>query len=347
MPETTEQDSVGRRLKQLTSLFSPVSFQRRGLLSEAMQQAVFQLQLLHQFDIIQVESSQMAGFQFDPTARLLVDEHNIEYELLLRMYQTETSPIRKLFSGLEYQKFRREEQQTWRHADGCIMTSGREAEIVRQLAPDQHITVAPNGVDIDYFVPSAKPVNPNSIVLTGLMRYRPNIDAALYFVQEVFPFVLKERPDSVFTIVGAGPPDEVKQLARENVIVTDTVPDVRPYVESAAVIAVPLRMGSGTRLKVLEALSMCKPMVSTAVGCEGIDVQHDKHLLIADDAESFANAVVELMSDAALCHRLGKAGRELAVEQYSWVSIVEQLEKFYSDSLSRTKRSLTGSNATG
>ena len=92
---------------------------------------------------------------------------------------------------------------------------------------------------------------------------------------------------------------------------------------------------------------MCKPMVSTSVGCEGIDVQHNQHLLIADDAEAFALAVVQLMSDAELCHRLGKAGRELAVAQYSWVSIVEHLEQFYSDALNKKKVSLAGSKASG
>src|SRR5207247_623205 len=108
--------------------------------------------------------------------------------------------------------------------------------------------------------------------------------AALHFVRDIFPHILKVRPKAVFYIVGGDPPEEVKQLAGPNVVVTDTVPDVRPYVDRAAVFVVPLRMGGGTRLKVLEGLSMQKPMVSTSLGCEGIDVEHGRHLLIADEA---------------------------------------------------------------
>ena len=110
---------------------------------------------------------------------------------------------------------------------------------------------------------------------------------------------------------------------------TDTVPDVRPYVDQAAVFVVPLRMGGGTRLKVLEGLSMQKPMVSTSLGCEGIDVEHGRHLLIADEAKSFADAVLELLESPDLALRLGSEGRALAERRYRWEAVVETLETFY------------------
>ncbi len=324
-----EEEGNSKRFAQLSSLLSAVSFQRRGLQSAAMQHKLDKLLAEESFDIIQVESSQMSGFNFGKKSKILIDEHNIEYELLHRMYKTEKSPARKLYNWLEYEKFRREEQACWRDADGIILTSGREEEILKELLPQAQSTVAPNGVDVNYFCPVTEPPDMNSIVLTGLMRYRPNIDAAIYFVREILPLILARRPHTVFSIVGAGPPEEVLQLASQNVVVTGTVPDVRPYQEKAGVLVVPLRMGSGTRLKVLEGLSMSKAMVSTSLGCEGIGVHHNKELLIADDPEKFAQCVLQLIDDQTLAHKLGAAGRELALRQYSWRSVVDTLEIFY------------------
>jgi glycosyltransferase involved in cell wall biosynthesis len=133
----------------------------------------------------------------------------------------------------------------------------------------------------------------------------------------------------VFYIVGAGATDELKRLAGPNVVVTDTVPDVRPYVHEAAVFVVPLRMGGGTRLKVLEGLSMEKAVVSTSVGCEGIDVVDGEHLLVADDPAAFADAVLSVTADDDLAARLGRQGRTLVEEHYKWESVVDRLEDFY------------------
>jgi glycosyltransferase involved in cell wall biosynthesis len=138
-----------------------------------------------------------------------------------------------------------------------------------------------------------------------------------------------------FTIVGADATEEVQRLAGPGVVVTGTVPDVRRYVARAAAVVVPLRMGSGTRLKVLEGLAMGKALVSTSLGCEGIDVRDGEHLLIADDPRDFAAAVLRLLDDSGAAAALGQRGRALAVAQYSWATVVEGLEGFYTDMLSR------------
>jgi sugar transferase (PEP-CTERM/EpsH1 system associated) len=318
-----------KRLGQLTSLFSTVSYQWRSHQSEALQQKLDELAQRQRFDVIQIESSQLGCFRFDPRAALVVDEHNIEYELLYRTFQTETSPLRRLYNWVEFKKFRREEIGTWRRAAGTVTTSEREAEMIRAIVPDRPVTCVPNAVDVEYFRPSDTPVDPNAIVLTGLMKYRPNVDAAVYFVREVLPLLLAARPKLVFYIVGGEPPEEVRQLAGPNVVVTGTVPDVRPYVYKAAVFVVPLRMGGGTRLKVLEGLSMKKAMVSTSLGCEGIHVVDGTHLLIADTPETFANAVLRVMGDPALVDRLAEAGRDLVDRQYRWERVVGDLEVFF------------------
>jgi glycosyltransferase involved in cell wall biosynthesis len=166
-------------------------------------------------------------------------------------------------------------------------------------------------------------------VFTGLMKYRPNVDAAIFFVDEILPRILVRRPTATFYIVGGDAPPAVTRLASRNVVVTGTVDDVRPYVQKAAVVVVPLRMGSGTRLKVLEGLSMGKPMVSTSLGCEGIDLVHREHLLIADEPRSFASAVLELMSKPDTAATLGAHGRSLMLQRYRWEAAAHELDGFY------------------
>jgi sugar transferase (PEP-CTERM/EpsH1 system associated) len=325
-PQETERR---KRLAQLSSVVSRVSYQRRNLYSRAMQDRLDELTARERFDIIQIESSQLAGFTFDRSAKLVLDEHNIEYELLYRMYRTERSVVRRLYNWLEFTKFRREEVSTWRHVAGCVSTSQREEDIIRGLVPSAPTMVIPNAVDVDYFQPSHDAIDGNAIAMTGLMHYRPNIDGALYFIREIFPRILASQPRVVFYIVGAGAPEEIKRLASPNVVVTDTVPDVRPYVHKAAVFVVPLRMGGGTRLKVVEGLSMEKAVVSTSLGSEGIDVIDGKHLLIADKPDAFADAVLRLLRDRTYADTLGREGRTLVESRYTWETVVNRLEGFY------------------
>ncbi len=313
----------------MLSLFSARSFQRSGLQTEAMQEAISQLLKKNAYDIIQIESSQMAGFDYGSSAIVVLDEHNIEYELLYRMFRTEKSWMRRLYNGMEYLKFRHEEQQSWERADGCILTSVREEKLLKAHLPDKPTITAPNGVDIDYFSPSTAQPDANQIVFSGLMNYRPNIDGAQYLVREILPLLSAKHPDIHITLVGMGAGEEVYDLAGPHVTVTGEVPDVRPYVTQAAVVVVPLRMGSGTRLKVLEGLSMEKAIVSTSLGCEGISVTDGEHLLISDTPQDFADAVTRLIHDRALAVSLGKQGRTLVKEHYSWVPIIQEMEAFY------------------
>ena len=317
-----------KRRAQLGSLFSPASFQWQSLESTAMQSAIDRLLAAEQFDVIQIESSQMDGFAFDSPAPLLVDEHNIEYELLYRTYKTESSPLRKLFNWVEYRKFQHEEQRSWKRSDGCILTSDREEAILRQVAPYTPTLVVPNGVDTDFFQPSSVERDRNNVVFVGVMHYRPNVDAAIYFVREILPHLLRDRPNLTFSIVGGGPPDELQRLAGKNVVVTGRVPDTRPYVARAGVCAVPLRMGSGTRLKVLEGLAMGCPLVSTSIGCEGIAAADGEHLLVADDPQEFARGIVRILDDPTLASRLARNGRSMVEAHYSWPSVLQQLEAF-------------------
>lgn len=329
---------LGKRAAQAASLLSPRSFQHTQMYSNAMQRALDELTSGAAFDAIQVSTSQMMCFRFDPRSPVVLDEHNIEYELYYRVFQNEGSLPRRLFNWLEYVKFKREEIAAWRAADGCSITSSREVEIVQQVLPGTRVVSVPNAVDTELFAPTESAVDPDAIVLTGLMKYRPNVDGAQFFVHEVLPRILAVRPSATFYVVGAEPPPEVTRLAGPNVVVTGSVEDVRPYVHRAAVIAVPLRMGGGTRLKVLEGLSMGKPMVSTSLGCEGIEVEHGRDLLIADTADGFADATLALMGNAALAQSLARSGRRLMLDRYRWKTVVPTLEALFSEVASQPRR---------
>lgn len=324
---------AAKRRQQLASLLSPVSFQWRQLRTTRMQRAITRVLAEARYDLVQVESSKMCGFDFPAGTRLVVDEHNIEYELLYRSYREEHSPVRKLYNWVEYRKFRREEEQAWRRAAACILTSEREEAILRRHLPGTPAVTVPNGVDTEYFRPTDVTPDPDSIVFTGLMSYRPNEDAVFWFVREILPLIRRSRPNVTFTIVGSSPPPEVERLAGPGVVVTGRVPDVRPYVERAAVCVVPLRYGSGTRLKVVEGLAMGKPLVSTALGCEGIAVRGGEHLLMADEPASFARHVLQVLDSPALAAELGRRGRALVEGRYDWGGIVRGMETFYDELL--------------
>jgi sugar transferase (PEP-CTERM/EpsH1 system associated) len=323
--------SLSRRRRQLVSLWGRSSFHLNALRSRAMQEAIDRLCRTADFDLIQVESSRMMCFDYPRGTPLVLDEHNIEYDLLDRVAAVETSPLRRRFGQLEATRTRREEWRAWATVDGCIATSVVDEAVIRRTCPAVPTAVVPNAVDTDYFSPGDVAVDQDSMVFVGRMDYRPNVDAVTWFALHVLPHVRRVRPSVVLTVVGDGAPSSVRRLAGPDVIVTGRVDDVRPFVRRAGVVVVPLRAGGGTRFKVLEALSMAKPVVSTTVGVEGLDVAGGEHLLLADDPDEMAKHVLHLMADPALRARIGAAGRSLAVERYGWAAAAARLETFHSE----------------
>jgi sugar transferase (PEP-CTERM/EpsH1 system associated) len=315
-----------KRRLQLRSLASPFTYHTLTHRSAAMQAALNGLLAHERFDVIQLESSLMSWLDLPADTTVLLDEHNIEYELLTRTAGEERSPLRRLFNRVEARKVRREEQRAWARSDVCIVTSDREASVVRGLLPAKPVIVIPNGVDTEYFRPAQAVPDSAEIVFTGLMSYRPNADGAVWFVREILPRISAVRRDITFTVAGAHPPVEVRRLAGPGITVTGALADVRPHMARAAVLVVPLRIGSGTRLKVVEGLAMGRPVVSTSLGSEGIAVSHGEHLLIADHSGSFAAAVLRLLDDPGLAAALSCRGRALVEQRYSWSAIVQQLE---------------------
>ncbi|MFQ6001287.1 MAG: glycosyltransferase [Anaerolineae bacterium] len=287
------------------------------------------------FDLVQVEAIEMA--RYIPTVleshrppRLIFDDINAEYLLQKRAFETELLHLRWLgaaYSLIQWRKLRRYEAWACRRADRVVAVSEADGEALRRLVPGLPVSVVPNGVDTRYYQP-AEGETDGSLVFTGKMDFRPNVDGVLWFFQRVWPPVKERLPQARLLVVGRNPSPRLSPLLQDpQVRVTGFVPDVRPYIARANIYLVPLRMGGGTRLKVLEAMAMGKAIVSTSLGCEGIKTT-GQELVIADGPSDFARWVIDLWGDAKRRKSLGVAARRLAKE-YDWKVIIPLLEQVY------------------
>jgi len=262
-------------------------------------------------------------------------QHNVETALWRRMAHTEKNPLRKLSYGIEARKMELYETRSLRRFQHVVAVSEHDREAMLRLSPGCPITVVPTGVDTEQYkeVPSASG-NPPVVVFTGSMDWEPNIDAVEYFCREIWPAVLADFPDARFQIVGRNPHPRVRRLASSSVEVTGTVATVTDYLRFATVVIVPLRIGGGTRLKIFEAMAMAKAMVSTSIGAEGLDVTDGRDLLIADDVQSFAAAILRLLRDPRLRQSYEQAAAALAA-RYDWAQIARRFAGVLQDAAAR------------
>jgi sugar transferase (PEP-CTERM/EpsH1 system associated) len=292
-------------------------------LQKAIDRAISQ----EEYDVVWYEGSILAGYRLPPGIPVVIDQHNLEFELCWRTYQRTRPGLRKFYNWLEARRLKPTELKRCREADLVLLTSERELIKLKHLVPSCLAAVVPNGVDTTFFSPIDQAKEQEShIVFTGSMDYYPNTDATLFFAQHCWPLIQAELPQARWTIVGKNPPLAIQRLADlPGVSVTGSVQDVRPYLATASVTIAPLLIGSGTRLKILEAFAMGKAVVSSRLGCEGIQVEHGRELLVADEPEHFAAAVVSLLRDPLTRQALGMAGRRLVEAEYSWVSSSQRL----------------------
>jgi sugar transferase (PEP-CTERM/EpsH1 system associated) len=256
--------------------------------------------------------------------------HNVEAEIWRRHAETKASvPARWLYQ-LQHKRMLRFEGDTLKRFDGILAVSDADRDAFARLYPDvasKPIWVVRTGVDTEYFVPSPndRAAEPH-LVFTGSMDWLPNEDAMAHFCHDILPLIREQEPNVRLSIVGRAPTPVVRALASESIDVTGTVDDVRPYMRNAAVYVVPLRIGGGTRLKIFEAMSMGKAVVSTTVGAEGLPVVGGTHALIADEPRAFADAVVSLLRDTTRRTALERAARSLVVDHYDWSAVGGELD---------------------
>jgi len=258
-------------------------------------------------------------------------QHNVESILWQRKAQFEPKFVERTISKLEYRKMARYEPVQVRRFHHVIAVSEADREGMSGMVDPSHISVVPTGVDLSKFRydPNVRPAGP-IVVFTGSMDWEPNIDGVEYFCSEIWPKVLSRVPKARFQIVGRNPHTRVQKLASPSVEVTGTVPSVVDYLRNAAVFVIPLRIGGGTRIKIYEGMAMGKATVSTTIGAEGLGIQHERDILLADDAQSFADDIVKLLSDDVM-RRKYEAAAAATAQKYDWSVItrefVQVLEK--------------------
>ena len=230
----------------------------------------------------------------------------------------------------EWLWFRLYERKLWYRFRKGVVVSDVERQTYLKLNPKLDLAVIPNGVDTSHFRVTPLPTNQDpTILLNGTMSYYPNVDAAIWFVEKIFPLILRRLPRTKLLIVGQNPVEQVQRLARtDQVIVTGSVPDMRTYLSQSNVVAVPLRIGHGTRLKVLEAMAAGRPIVATSIGAEGLNAESGKHLLVADDPTRFAASVSEILTNPSLAESIVTDARQFVENIYSWPIIGEKLSEY-------------------
>jgi sugar transferase (PEP-CTERM/EpsH1 system associated) len=295
------------------------------------------------YDLVQVEGIEMAqyGRHADGLAPVVFDDHNCEYLLQQRnAYNDLRTPRRwhaAAYSLVQWQKLRGYEARVCRAASAVVAVSEPDRRALAKLVPEARVSVVPNGIDLSAHTPASGAIpasTPVTLLFTGKMDYRPNVDAALWFGRSVLPLVLAKRAGVRVQYVGLNPHARLAALRHlPQVEITGAVPDVRPYMASATIYIIPMRVGGGTRFKALEAMAAAKPIVSTTMGVEGLPVRDGRELLLADSPESFAEAILRLLDDIEHCgglaHTLGAAARQLVASQYTWDRILPSFEQLY------------------
>ncbi|MCP4429231.1 MAG: glycosyltransferase [Chloroflexi bacterium] len=341
--------SMSKRLWQLVATRRPDMAHR--LYSPAFADKLRQLLTENQYDIVQVEGIELARYMgvirvVSPNGKIVFDDHNAETELQRRNFLTDLrNPRRWLaaaYSWVQVGRLRRFERWAMAMADGVTAVSETDKQTLEQLTHNRKqstIAVIPNCIDVQALqdlagFQSSERTQPAKsqqfdLVFSGKMDYRPNVDAVLWFTDEVWPEIRAQKPEATFAIVGQKPHTRLERLRNvPGVTLTGFVESVTPYLAGASVYIMPFRVGSGTRLKLIEAMAAGKAIVSTYVGAEGFPVQNGREIILAETAEEMGTAVLRLLNNPQERQRLGQAARQFA-RQYDWRQVIPKFDELF------------------
>ncbi len=315
-------------VQAIGSLLSSVPLAISRYASRELRRTVSELMASGGFEAVVVDFlasvPNAAGLQ-----RCVLFEHNVETNIWERHLEHAKSPLKRFYFGLQARRMFRYERWACRNAAHVISVSAIDSERMRERFQVSRVTDIPTGVDVEYFRPPETPAKPVAdLVFTGSMDWLPNIDGIQWFAGEILPRIRQQRPDCTVAVVGRRPTREVAELAARHtgVVVTGTVPDIRPYLWGAAIAIVPLRIGGGTRLKIYESMAAGVPIVSTTVGAEGLVCHDGRDILLADTPEAFAGRCVELLAQADRRRGIARAALELVEERFSWEAVTRSFE---------------------
>ncbi|HVB57710.1 MAG TPA: glycosyltransferase family 4 protein [Candidatus Acidoferrales bacterium] len=285
------------------------------------------------FDLIVCDSMYALVNLLDTNVPIALHCHNVEHMIFRRYAEIERNPVRKYYAAVESVLIRRAERRACDRAVFAMACSEIDRTMLHEMGVQKPIFLVPNTIDTRLFSPPAKRSREGdgtrTILFQGGMDWFPNRDAVDFFVDKIFPLVRHECPDVKFVVAGRNPPSDFVAKFRHHAQIefTGTVPDMRPYLSAATVVVVPLRLGSGTRIKILEACGAGRAVVSTSVGAEGLNLELGKEILVADDPELFARSVVQLLQDPVRRDSIGSAARKVIFEHYSEAALKESLHR--------------------
>ena len=293
------------------------------------------------FDLVHFDHLHMAQYtEYINGLPCILDEHNVESVILKRCANVNRNIAKGQLFKLQAKKMANLEVKLASRVTKCLVVSNNDKDNLSKLLGQTNDTkVVPNGVDTEYFNSTSEQLNKLSLeealVFTGSMDWLPNSDAVTYFCKDILPLIWKTKKDVKFYIVGKSPPKNILEFGKEDrrIELIGEVEDVRPYIEKAKVFVVPMRIGGGTRLKILEAMSMRKAVVSTTLGAEGIDYTEDVNIALADNPQDFTYKVISLLDDKDKANKLGLNGRKLVCDKYDWNIIGEALISNYKEAI--------------
>jgi glycosyltransferase involved in cell wall biosynthesis len=318
---------LGKRITAMRSLLAGSSFTTSWLISPQARSAIAHQLSATAYDLVHFDTIGLASYRdLAPTLPATLTHHNIESHMMRRRAEHATNPIARRYFRHEARLLENFEKATASGFAAHITCSDLDSTRLRALVPNAKTITIPNGVDCEYFSPSAREIRPCSMVFVGTMDWYPNIDAMRFFLREVWPPVRARLPSATMDIAGSNPPESLRQLARTlpGVTIHGYVPDVRPLIDSAALYVCPIRDGGGTKLKILDAFSMKKTVLAHPIACEGIDIIPDKNVVLATTAGDFADNIVALLADDERRRKIGEAARTLVETQYSFRAIGAQ-----------------------
>ncbi|MGA2401902.1 MAG: glycosyltransferase [Syntrophobacteraceae bacterium] len=299
----------------------------RQLFRPSMQLAIDEMTADTRFDLIHCCVQMFGYFRFPTGVPVSSDTHEVTYNLLYRTAKNIRDPFWKALTYLSSRLGKQEEIDLCKKFDLLIATTEADRELFRKDLRDQKIVVIENGAGNSFFEDLGIEPEPFTMVFTGLFTHLPNIHGILYFLDGIFPIILREIPQARVYVVGKSPTRKLLSRASDNVVVTGFVEDVRPYMAMSQVFIIPLLAGGGIRGKALEAMAMKRPIVTTTIGVEGIKLRHNESALFADTPEAFAGAVVRLFRDSALREEIARKAYSTALEHYNWEAQGKELDK--------------------
>jgi sugar transferase (PEP-CTERM/EpsH1 system associated) len=324
------------------NLVSNLPYALQKYVSAEMRETTEKLAAQENFDVVVCDFLTPAvNLPAKLNAATLLFQHNVEAMIWRRHFEIAASAPKKAFMKMQWRRMFDYEKRACQRFDWVAAVSKEDADAIRSEYGIENVSDIPTGVDTEFFAPSGDVEKDEfSLVFTGSMDWLPNEDAIQWFTEEILPLVRQQIPQVSLTVVGRNPFPSLIELSKkdQSIVVTGRVPDVRPFMEKAAVYVVPIRIGGGTRLKIYEAMAMELPMVSTTIGAEGLPVADGEEILLRDTPQEFTKAVVKLLKDKNLAKKIGERAAQIVREKFGWRRVADNFSALCEKAVESNKK---------